>query len=66
MVFCAGTKAKGFADRAQHNRIEVVWAHSENSKMELPISFDELREKTLESFKLMNSVIFPIKFPVRI
>ncbi len=34
-------------------------------KQELPISFDEVREKNLEQLKLLNSVVFPLKFPVR-
>jgi hypothetical protein len=31
----------------------------------LPVSFDEVREKNLEQLKLLNNVVFPIKFPVR-
>lgn len=34
------------------------------SKRELPVSFDIVREKNLQQLKLLNSVIFPIKFPV--
>lgn len=33
---------------------------------DLQIAFDEIREKNLELVKLMNSVIFPLKFPVRV
>ncbi len=32
---------------------------------QLKLSFDEVRDKNLEQLKLLNSVIFPIKFPVR-
>lgn len=31
---------------------------------ELAVSLDEVREKNLEQLKLINSVVFPIKFPV--
>ncbi len=34
-------------------------------KQELPITFDIVREKNLESLKLLNNVIFPIKYAVR-
>ncbi|KAJ9511135.1 acyl-CoA N-acyltransferase [Haematococcus lacustris] len=33
------------------------------SLAELPITFDEVREKNLEQLKLLNSVVFPLKFP---
>ncbi|GFR41883.1 hypothetical protein Agub_g2392 [Astrephomene gubernaculifera] len=32
------------------------------AKRELPVSFDVVREKNLEQLKLLNSVIFPIKY----
>lgn len=35
-----------------------------SSKRELPVTFDIIREKNLHQLKLLNSVIFPIKFPV--
>ncbi|KAG2483692.1 hypothetical protein HYH03_017492 [Edaphochlamys debaryana] len=34
-----------------------------SGKRELPVSFDIVREKNLEQLKLLNNVIFPIKFP---
>lgn len=32
---------------------------------ELPVTFDVVREKNLEQLKLLNSVIFPIKYQVQ-
>lgn len=34
------------------------------AKRELAVSFDIVREKNLEQLKLLNSVIFPMKYAV--
>jgi N-alpha-acetyltransferase 50 len=33
-------------------------------KQELQVSFDEVREKNVEQLKMLNNIVFPIKFPV--
>lgn len=35
------------------------------SSNQLPVTFDEVREKNLEQLKLLNSVIFPIRYQER-
>lgn len=36
----------------------------EMGNQELQVSFDEVREKNVEQLKMLNNIVFPIKFPV--